>query len=226
MAKWAFLTVVLYILLVLVLFLPVLHWVVFPSGEGVPDVFEGYGGPGCVAVAIVVAAQMCLLLVPVKSADASYRPQRSIWVPVAASGLAMGVLLVGIIICVASVIWGDDIPDVIGWVSLGGLGVSWLVWSILFYRLYRFAEPRRLIDRLTAWMIRGSVLELLVAVPSHIIVRRRGDCCTPAATFLGISTGVVVMALAFGPGLFFLFRRRFEAMKPRSLRRSAVEGDG
>jgi len=104
---------------------------------------------------------------------------------------------------------------------LGFLGVSWLVWSIVFYRFYRDAEPRTLTQRLTAWLIRGSIVELLVAVPSHIIVRRRGDCCAPGVTFLGMATGLVIMALAFGPGLFFLFRRRFEKMKPASKRSKA-----
>jgi hypothetical protein len=104
------------------------------------------------------------------------------------------------------------------WVSLAFVGVSWLIWSIVFYRFYRDAEPRTLLQRLTAWLIRGSILELLVAVPSHIIVRRRDDCCAPGFTFFGMATGVVIMALAFGPGLFFLFRKRFEKMKPRSKR--------
>jgi hypothetical protein len=36
----------------------------------------------------------------------------------------------------------------------------------------------------------GSILELLVAVPSHIIVRRRGDCCAPLGTFCGTATGI------------------------------------
>jgi len=36
----------------------------------------------------------------------------------------------------------------------------------------------------------------------------------PNLTFFGIATGIVIMALAFGPGLFFLFCKRFEKMKP------------
>jgi hypothetical protein len=68
------------------------------------------------------------------------------------------------------------------------------------------------------WLIRGSIVELLVAVPSHIIVRRRDECSAPGFTYFGIAAGLVIMAVAFGPGLFFLFRKRFERMKPRSKR--------
>ena len=56
---------------------------------------------------------------------------------------------------------------------------------------------------------------LLVAVPSHVIVRRRDDCCAPAGTFWGIATGISIMLLCFGPGVFFLFVERFQRLKPK-----------
>jgi len=52
-------------------------------------------------------------------------------------------------------------------------------------------------------------------VPSHVIVRRRDDCCAPAGTFWGIATGISVMLLCFGPGVFFLFVERFQRLKPK-----------
>jgi hypothetical protein len=36
----------------------------------------------------------------------------------------------------------------------------------------------------------------------------------PDFTFFGIATSVMIIAMAFGPGLFFLFCKRFEIMKP------------
>jgi hypothetical protein len=35
----------------------------------------------------------------------------------------------------------------------------------------------------------------------------------PGFTFFGTVTGVVIMAIAFGPGLFFLFCKLFEIME-------------
>jgi hypothetical protein len=52
------------------------------------------------------------------------------------------------------------------------------------------------------------VLELLVAVPTHIVVRRRSDCCAGFATGLGICIGVVIMFVAFGPSILLLYYRR------------------
>ena len=82
----------------------------------------------------------------------------------------------------------------------------------------RKKQPKSFISQLTRWLLQGSIVELLVVVPSHIIVRHKNVCCAQGLTFFGIATGLVIMAMAFGPGLFFLFRARFERMKPRSKR--------
>lgn len=118
-------------------------------------------------------------------------------------------------------IWGDDIlSDYFNWASLAFVLFCWLVWLFVFYRFYRNVEAKTLFQRITTWLIRGSIVELLVAVPSHIIVRRRNECSAPGATYLGIAAGLVIMAVAFGPGLYFLFLQRFERMKPRSKRKN------
>jgi hypothetical protein len=58
------------------------------------------------------------------------------------------------------------------------------------------------------------VLELLIAIPSHIVVRNRHVCCADIATFIGISFGISVMLLSFGPVLFFLFADRWRRLHP------------
>jgi hypothetical protein len=93
--------------------------------------------------------------------------------------------------------------------------VSWVLWTFVFRRFANSDDPAEFINRSIRWLLRGSILELLVAVPSHIIVRRRGDCCAPVGTFWGIVTGISVMLLCFGPGVFFLFAERFRRLKPK-----------
>jgi hypothetical protein len=94
--------------------------------------------------------------------------------------------------------------------------VFWLLWGLTFYWSARSADPQSLIKRSTRWIFRGSIAELLVAVPSHLVVRHRHDCCAPIATFWGITTGLSLMLLAFGPGVYFLFVERANRLRPKT----------
>jgi hypothetical protein len=96
------------------------------------------------------------------------------------------------------------------------LGVFWLLWGFIFYRFARNDSPETLLNRITKWLLYGSILDLLVAVPSHVIVRSKQNCCAPAASLWGIATGLSVMLLAFGPGVFFLFVKRMNRLKPKT----------
>jgi hypothetical protein len=97
------------------------------------------------------------------------------------------------------------------------------MWSVIFRRATKSDEPEALLKRLTRWLLRGSILELLIAVPSHVIVRRRDDCCAPIGTFWGIATGISIMLLCFGPGIFFLFVERFQRLKPKDTHSTASQ---
>ena len=121
---------------------------------------------------------------------------------VIAVALAVGLLSGALIGSLFAAVWGDDSLNY--GVAAGVL--SWGVWGLVFY-LYRTRVSERL-DRILAWLIKGSVLELLIVVPCHIIVRQREDCSAPGATGLGIATGIAVMLMAFGPGILLLYQKR------------------
>lgn len=227
MTKWAFVTVLFYITVVVLVFVPVVGWAAwFYDGQEtqLSDILEAYQfWPFWIFFGVVLLIQAALLFVPVKIATQAPQPKRHIWISAAATALAFSVVLVGIIWSIVVAIFGDDLLS--NYFLLGSLAfivINWLVWSFIFYRFARNLDPKAYIHRLTSWLLRGSILELLVAVPSHIIVRRREDCCTPGLTFIGMATGLVIMALAFGPGLFFLFRDRLEKSKPASKRKNPL----
>jgi hypothetical protein len=66
-------------------------------------------------------------------------------------------------------------------------------------------------------LIAGSILELLVAVPTHVYSRAKDHCCGGYATIWGIGVGISVMLFAFGPGVFFLFVRRWASVRSARL---------
>jgi hypothetical protein len=94
--------------------------------------------------------------------------------------------------------------------------VFWVLWALLFWRHARQDAAGSILQRCVRWLLRGSILELLIAVPSHIIVRRREDCCAPAMTLVGLITGLSVMLMCFGPGVFYLFVKRARSLQPRT----------
>ena len=227
MTKWAFVTVLLYICLVAIVFIPLVTLVAFYNTSNTSNILEVYTyWQFWLFCGIITAIQALMLLFPVRTATEAPKPQRLIWVPLITAALLFSILVLGVLLSILATIWGDDAyKTMLYWPSLAFIAVSWLIWSLLFYRFYRNTEPKALTQRLTTWLFRGSILELLVAVPSHIIVRRRGDCSAPAFTWIGIAAGLVVMAIAFGPGLFFLFCKRFDRMKPKSKRKGHQVSD-
>jgi hypothetical protein len=221
MARWAFVTVLLYMLLVVVLLIPAACLCADRlAGEttGIPDIMEAYFywgfWPAC---AVVLAVQALLLLFPVAKAKGRPTPGASIWVTVITAAVLFSVLHLGLMVSLAAAIWGDDLegqgPSAFG--ILGFFIAGWVLWAFIFYRFGHQYDRPTFVGTLMGWLFKGSILELLIALPCHVIVRHKDTCCAPGLTFFGISAGFVIMALAFGPGLFFLVAKRLRDIRPR-----------
>jgi hypothetical protein len=240
MKQWAFFTVLLYVLLVVLVFSPVIIQLAFLSSNWViedatEEFFEesGLDDPDMLGkflemyiawqfwiwCGIILLIEASLLLVPVKVADEPLVPKRHIRVTVLTIAFLFSILLLGFTCSIALAIFGDGIlTDPFLLLLAGFIIIAWIFWSYIFFRYAKKTTPELFVRKGIGWLIKGSILELLVAVPSHIIVRRRDDCCAPGFTSLGIAAGVVIMLIAFGPGLHFLFRARFKRMRPKSQR--------
>jgi len=222
MTKWAFLTVLLYISLVVLLFVPVVLWAVdIIAGErnSFSELFEIYGyWPLWLLYGVMVLIQALLLIFPVAKYKGRPKPQRAIWVPVITSAFLFTILFLGFVVSVAASIWGDDVGSTTPVSTLAILGLivfSWAIWAIVFYRFGHIVDRESFVEKITRSLIKGSIVELLVAIPCHIIVRHKNECCAPGLTFFGIAAGLVIMAFAFGPGIFFLFLKRFRKLQPK-----------
>ncbi|HPA18585.1 MAG TPA: hypothetical protein PLU30_12615 [Verrucomicrobiae bacterium] len=166
---------------------------------------------------LMLLSQAILLFVPVSIAERRPVRHRSLlWSIIGSAGL-IGLMLAIAAWSMTAAVWGEGNNPLDTWPRiLTVLGLSWLIWAILFHRMLKHREPQQTIDRLTRWLLGGSILELLVAVPCHVIVRQRHYCCAPAITGVGIATGLAVMLMSFGPGIFCLFVARARRLKPPS----------
>ncbi len=229
MRRWAFVTVFLYLISLVVLTAPLVYlcFRAWPGSSNYHisfrEALETYHFWGFwLWAAVMIAAQALLLLIPVDRAERRPTPRRSLWVPALAAGLLMANVVIGIVLSIVATRTDDKVFEIFGTSEsdfLVGMAVVtialWSLWALIFRRFAASGDPDAFTRRLTRWLLRGSILELLVAVPCHVIVRRRGECCAPGVTFWGITSGLSVMILSFGPGVFFLFAQRFRRLRPR-----------
>ena len=239
MKRWAILTVLLYALALLLLTLPVLLVAFGGWGKsgvmGLQDALKFYLNWGYwVWLAVLVAGQVLLLLLPINIAERRLPARRPLKLPILVTGFFLANLAFAGLLAIFCAAFKEEGFGIFGFLTPFKAGeespsdqqtaagmiitvlVFWFIWGVVFRNFAKSDEPDSLLKRVTRWLLCGSILELLIAVPSHIIVRRRGDCCAPMGTFWGIATGISVMVLCFGPGVFFLFVERFGRLKPKT----------
>jgi hypothetical protein len=237
MKRWAFVTVLLYAVALIVLAAPVIlltcgNWWGFErdnggdSGIAASDVLQLFKAwQFWLWLGVMVLGQILLLLVPVDVSQRRLVPRRKLLVPIITAAFLLANIVFAGIFSAACAIFGDGAFkafEIFGdgntapWVVLILIIVLlWTIWGFVFYRMTKKNEPQDITARLTRVLLKGSILELLVAIPSHVIVRNRDVCCAPIVSFWGIATGISVMLLCFGPGVYFLFVERFQKLKPK-----------
>ena len=169
------------------------------------------------AIALPLLCQIALLAVTVDARRKWLRKRRHIAVSIASIAIALGLLTAGVMFALWAVIAGDnafDFLDNCNWCTEHNVQiivlitvlptlVFWGIWTLIFRRYFGKRDDQAM--PLFRWLYGGSVLELLIVVPCHVLVRSRGDCSAPILTGYGIATGLAVMLLAFGPGVIYLY---------------------
>ena len=192
------------------------------SGGGFSDRDYGFVIWLASAIALPLVCQIALLAVTVDASRKWLRKRRHISVSIMSVAIALGLLTAGVMFALWAVIAGDDafnfldnckwceansVPVVILITVLPTI-VFWGIWTLIFQRFYRKRDDQAM--PLFRWLYGGSVLELLIVVPSHVLVRSRGDCSAPILSAYGIATGLAVMLLAFGPGVIYLYLKQLD----------------
>ena len=218
MKRWALLVAALYLLVLAALTVPVLL-LAFGSGGHPIDQSEAIGilgEPGYwIWVVVMVVCQLALLSVPVRVVSRRPVTRAALWPTVLVAGLMMAILVMAAFFAFDEFAYeGGEQGNWLGWAGLAAGAATWAVWAFVFARAAKTVPPRDLVSRQCRLLFAGSILELLIAVPTHIVARYRDYCCAGFMTFIGLTMGIAVMLFAFGPALYFLFAERWRRLHP------------
>jgi hypothetical protein len=217
MRRWGIVISVFYAIILLGLIVPV---AILFSGRGFENGAKFFGSVRetyqdwffWVPVGAILLSQAILLFLSVDTSQKRLKPRTHILVSVTVAAILTALLSSAVIWSLGFAIRGENFWDkffdnatnlLLFW------GALWVLWAILFYIYFRNSSA--VVTRLISWLLKGSVLDLLIVVPCHIIVRRRHDCSAPVATSFGIATGIAIMLLSFGPGVLFLYKKRLDS---------------
>jgi hypothetical protein len=216
MKYWASIVAGLYLLILIVLTVPAISLAFLPDASA-GDAAAAYASwLYWLWLAVMVGCQIALLAVPVRVANRRPVSRRSLWPTLLAGGLMMAGLAAGAIFSLHEFLFRDqEMGSGIGWSTLALAALTWAAWTLVFFRMSRNAPVNDLISRQCRWLFRGSILELLIAIPTHVVARYRDYCCAGFMTFIGLTMGFSVMLFSYGPAVFLLFAERWQRLHPR-----------
>jgi len=217
MKRWAILVATLYGLLLAALTVPAILLAFAPKMRLTDAAAPFAYWPYWIWIVVMVGSQFALLSVPVRVASRRPVTRGALWPTILAAGLMIGGLAAGAVYSIAELIFRDKGSD--NWIGWGGIAVvlvTWGVWAVVFRRAGGTEAPGDALTRQCRLLFKGSILELLIAVPTHIVARYRDYCCAGFMTFIGLTMGVAVMLFAYGPAVFFLFVERWNRLHPNS----------
>jgi len=219
MKRWAWTVAGLYFLILAVLTLPAVL-LAFAPKIGVGEAAGLFGNPAYwLWMAVMALGQFALLAVPVCFASRRPITRGALWPTVLASGLMAGALVLGAAYSILETVFAEHGTGWWTWSGVIASVLTWCVWSAVFFRLSRSLKANDWLSRQCRLLLKGSILELLIAVPTHIIARYRDYCCAGFMTFIGLTMGISVMLFSFGPAVFFLYVERWKRLHPQKAAR-------
>ncbi len=218
MKPWHLVVTGLYLLLLATLAVPLLS---VGLGTGSESGFAGavFRSAGTwITLGVLACCQLVLLTLPVRIAERRPVSRGALWPTILLGATSLALLTAAAAVALHGAILGDNPEKPWELPALAALvAFSWLLWAFVFRNLSGKRPASDFLSVLCRRLFQGSVLELLVAVPCHVVVRQRQDCCAGIYTTFGLGLGVSVMLLSFGPAVYFLFvarARRLEAALP------------
>jgi hypothetical protein len=223
MRKWGIVVSLVYFAIVAFLLLPAGCLLAGVDFKDLGDAYKEWSI--WVVMAMLVLGQAVLLFLSVDISRKRLKPRAHIAVSCIVTALLVALLSIAVVTSLVVATRSDSFSfnssDGLFDRFLGSytqlfefIAAFWLFWGVVFYSFLR--NSNQATTRAISWLLKGSVLELLVVLPCHIVVRRRDDCSAPIVTGFGISTGIAIMLLSFGPSVLFLYKKRLDSYARQS----------
>ena len=181
--------------------MPVL-WALTGGGESVND-WLFYLAP--FALALLFVGLQVTFLFPIRRPQVGTRG-----LPVLAS-LVIGGLLCGLLALAGVMAIGTTLAlfNRLGmsneamWLTLlVTLGGVWLLSTPLLFAFCRKGPREKMLERISAGLFLGSMVEAAAIIPLDALVRRREDCICATGTYLAMAICGAVGVFVFGPAVF------------------------
>jgi len=167
-------------------------------------------------ILVLFVCQLIMLMAPIKDAGPGDFKKRNIWTTIIFTSLSLALLAAAVVCCICVTLIGDK-RDPIVFLGTIGFVTSWIFWALVFRKHFeQSVNVRKTVHGCSRMLFAGSILEWIVALGSHMVVRWRGDCSSPVVTAVALSLGTAIAFLSFGPGLFYYFLERKARMTPRN----------
>ena len=215
MKRWSIVLGLFYLLALLVIWFPIIG-LIFAGSASSFNCSLWFLVP-----VILIFGPTLLIYLSVGTSQRYLRAKQHIYKPVSATIFLLALLIGGAISSMLVALAGDEGLGSIFFSSYLFLApvVSWIIWMVIFYKNIKMSTKWSI-----KWLRKGSVLELLIAVPSHIISRSRGDCCAPLVTSVGICLGLSIMLFSFGPAILLLYKEKIASKQAKKHRIAEIEG--
>lgn len=212
MRRWGLLVALLYGVVLIIVTFPAVYLFLDEGPKQTVVLFEYPLFWAYIGVSIL--CQALFLFVRIDKGNRRPLVRRPVRLPIIISGFLLGLLLFGAYLSLHEFLYGeaDPAPQVL-WSAVGASFAIWIFWIAAFFFITVGGGPFETLTNQARWLFRGSILELLIAVPTHIYARQQKYCCAGIYTFTGIATGISIMLFSFGPGVFILFYERWKRLQ-------------
>ena len=104
----------------------------------------------------------------------------------------------------------QTVEDLTAWlwlVAFGFMVCTWIGWTWALFHAMR-SQPNTWLSRTIRWLLVGSCIELAIALPLYLIVRRRFDCWCALPSLWAVCFSMAALLTLTGPGAILLWHRR------------------